>query len=210
VTRVGRASRVVLIAVVFVAVLAGAACKSKPAAPLGASGCLSNAACPIEQFCSFSPGLCGRGPTPGTCRPRPIAWPLDHAPVCGCDGNVYENETQAHMEGVDLAVTGGCQQVLVDWAPCGPRYCDVRTTYCEIYLSDVFEIPTTYTCRPLPTACRPAADGFPARTCDCFPASTPCRAFCGPLPTGGLPGFHLTCQGVKDPAHRAPQPPKPQ
>jgi hypothetical protein len=194
--------RALACALLAAALVAGAACKRKPAAPpAGAAGCLSNAACPIEQFCTFSPGLCGRGPTPGTCRPRPVTWPVDHAPVCGCDGNVYENETQAYMNGVDLSVVGGCQQVLVDWAPCGPRYCDVHTSYCEIYLSDVFEIPTTYACRPLPPACRPAADGG-ARTCDCFPPTTPCRSFCGPLPTGGLPGFHLTCQGVQDPGHR--------
>jgi hypothetical protein len=186
-----------LVYVSIVVAFGAVACKHKSKAAVPAP-CLSNASCPIEQFCSFSPGLCGRGPTPGTCQPRPIQWPTVHAPVCGCDGNVYENETQAHMEGVDLAVMGGCKSVLVDWAPCGPRYCDVRTTYCEIYLSDVFEIPSTYNCRPLPPACLPGADGFPARTCDCFPKDTPCLSFCGPLPTGGIPGFHLTCQGVKE------------
>jgi hypothetical protein len=194
---VTRALALVLIA----ATLAAApACKRKPGAAAGPTGCLSNAACAIGELCSFSPGLCGRGPTPGTCRPRPTSWTPSHAPVCGCDGNVYENESQAHLEGVDLSDVGGCKQVLPDWAPCGPRYCDVRTSYCEIYLSDVFEIPTTYNCRPLPAACRPVDGGAP-RACDCFPAGTPCLAFCGPLLTGGLPGFHLTCQGVKEPRH---------
>jgi hypothetical protein len=185
------------------AALAVAGCKRKPEA--AAPGpCLSNPSCAVDQYCSFSPGLCGRGPTPGKCLPRPLSWPQVHAPVCGCDGKVYENETQAHMEGVDLAVLGGCQQVVVDWAPCGARYCDARTSYCEIYLSDVFEIPTTYACRPLPPPCLPGSDGFPPRSCDCFPASTPCRSFCGPLPTGGIPGFHLTCQGVKEPRREPP------
>jgi hypothetical protein len=196
--RVARAALLLLAA----ALAAGAACRRAPKRAAGPTPCLSNASCPVDQFCSFSPGLCGRGPTPGVCRPRPLAWPPERTPVCGCDGKVYQNETQAHMEGVDLAVTGGCQQVVVDWAPCGPRYCDVRTSYCEIYLSDVFEIPTTYTCRPLPPSCLPGPDGFPPRTCDCFPASTPCHTFCGPLPTGGIPGFHLTCQGVKEPRRR--------
>jgi hypothetical protein len=192
-----RAASVLLIA----ALVAGAACKRKPSAPAGDAPCLSNAACASDQYCGFSPGLCGRGPTPGVCRPRPTTGPQARAPVCGCDGNVYENEAEAHRAGVDLAVMGGCKSVLADWAPCGPRFCDVRASYCEIYLSDVFEIPTTYTCRPLPAACR-AVDGGPALTCACFPAGTPCLAFCGPLPTGGLTGFHLTCQGVQDPEHR--------
>jgi hypothetical protein len=74
----------------------------------------------------------------------------------------------------------------------------VRTSYCQIYLSDVFEIPTTYTCRPLPATCLPR-DAGAAPTCDCFPRDTPCLSFCGPLPTGGLTGFHLTCQGRKEP-----------
>jgi hypothetical protein len=193
---VTRGARAALVAAVL---LSGVACKHKAKAVVGDTECLSNTGCAADQFCAFTPGLCGRGPKPGVCRPRPLQWPQKHEPVCGCDGKIYENETQAHMEGVDLAVTGGCQSVIVDWAPCGAHYCDVRTTYCEIYLSDVFEIPTTYNCRPLPPACLPGADGFPERTCDCFPANTPCRTFCGPLPTGGLPGFHLTCQGKKEP-----------
>ena len=208
-TRRARRLTVVARLLCAAALLAGASCKPKSSAVVaGPAACLSNAACGVNEYCSFSPGLCGRGPAPGVCRPRPTAWTPIHAPVCACDGNVYENDSQAYAEGFDLAVMGGCKTVLPDWAPCGPRYCEVHTTYCEIYLSDVFEIPTTYTCRPLPAACRPAPDGGAARTCDCFPASTPCRSFCGPLPTGGLTGFQMTCQGVKEP-RRGPPAPRP-
>jgi hypothetical protein len=183
----------------LVLALGGAACKRKTDGASTIGGCLSNAACPADQYCAFSPGLCGRGPTPGACRARPASCGPERALVCGCDGVVYENECAARVAGVDLAVMGGCKTTQPDWAPCGPRFCDVHTSYCEIYLSDVFEIPTTYTCRPLPAACRPTSDGGAAPTCDCFPANTPCRSFCGPLPTAGLTGFHLTCQGVKEP-----------
>jgi hypothetical protein len=194
------AARVLLALVV---VLAGASCRRKTS-DAGGGGCLSNAACPADQYCAFSPGLCGRGPTPGACRPRPAACGAERSLVCGCDGVVYENECAAQVAGVDLAVMGGCKATLADWAPCGPRFCDVRTSYCEIYLSDVFEIPTTYNCRLLPAACHPPADGGAAPTCDCFPAGTACRSFCGPLPTAGLTGFHLTCQGVKEPRPSKP------
>jgi hypothetical protein len=76
-------------------------------------------------------------------------------------------------------------------------YCDARSSYCEIYLSDVFELPTSHACKPLPVDCLPR--GTAAPSCTCFPEATPCRTFCGPLPTGGVQGFHLTCQGVQEP-----------
>jgi hypothetical protein len=190
----------------LLAALAGG-CKRKAAAPVPAGPCLGSDVCGPGRYCSFSPALCGRGPTPGSCKLRPASCTGDYAPVCACDGKVYDDECAAHLAGHDLDVTGRCEAVIPDWAPCGPRYCDARTSYCEIYLSDVFEIPTTYTCRPLPEACRPGAgaarDGGAgagaAPTCSCFPAETPCLSFCGPLPTGGVTGFHLTCQGVKEP-----------
>jgi hypothetical protein len=121
--------------------------------------------------------------------------------VCACDGRTYDSACAAHAAGVDLAVAGGCKTTIAGWAPCGRRYCDVRTSYCEIFLSDVLEPPSDYFCRPLPPACTPGDGAAP--TCDCFPPDTRCRSFCGPLGTGtatGAPsGFHLTCQGRRPP-----------
>ncbi len=93
---------------------------------------------------------------------------------------------------------GQCGGRMPDWVPCGKQFCNARRDYCAIYLSDVFDLPTDYFCRPLPASCLPG-DGSVPRTCDCFPADTPCRSFCGPMVTDGLAGFHLTCQGVKPP-----------
>jgi hypothetical protein len=88
-------------------------------------------------------------------------------------------------------------QVPRDHAACGAHSCDARESYCEIYLSDVPELPSEHACRPLPKACKPEVGFTP--TCDCFPPDTPCLSFCGPLPTGGVSAFHLTCQGKKPP-----------
>jgi hypothetical protein len=195
-----RSAAAVVAAIACAALIGGCKRGGQATTSALAASCLGNAACGPGEFCAFSPALCGRGPVPGSCKPRPASCGKDHTPVCGCDGKIHDDECAAHAAGVDLDVTGSCKAVLPDWAPCGPRYCDVRTSYCEIYLSDVFEIPTTYTCRPLPAACRPVAGDAGAHpTCGCFPAGTPCLSFCGPLPTGGLTGFHLTCQGVKEP-----------
>jgi hypothetical protein len=162
--------------------------------------CRSDSPCGRRDYCSYPGGRCGQGATAGLCRPRPTSCTQQRAPVCGCDGRVHGNDCLAQAAGVDLAVFGGCRAMVPDWIACGARYCDARTSYCEIYLSDVPELPTDYACRPLPPACLPS--GGSPRGCECFPRATPCLSFCGPMPTGGRQGFHLTCQGVKPPPAR--------
>src|ERR1700722_7533946 len=124
------------------------------AAAIDASiGCHDNWRCGPDQYCAFQPGLCGKGEKAGSCRSRPAVCPGSViAPVCGGDRNIYESECEAHTKGVDLAVMGQCGGRMPDWIPCGKQFCDVRRDYCAIYLSDVFDLPTDYFCRPLPAS----------------------------------------------------------
>src|SRR5262245_35401392 len=183
-------------ALVVVCALSGlVGCESAAREPQRATAALVSCggqACAAGEYCAYEPGLCGKGKRPGRCTPVPTDCGAAHAPVCGCDHEVYANACEVHARGVDLDVNGGCRERIPDWIACGPRYCDARTSYCEIVFSDVVELPTDSRCKPLPASCLP--DGAAARDCSCFPAGTDCLSFCGPIRTGGLSGFHLTCR----------------
>jgi hypothetical protein len=182
-------------ALALVVLAALVACHASPPAPSadgGGAGCGIDAGCGEGRYCAYQPRLCGKGKRPGACRDAPARCDDAFQPACGCDGQVYANECRAAAAGVDLSVNGGCAAKVPGFIPCGAHFCDARTSYCEIVLSDVFELPTDRTCKPLPEACLP--DGGTARRCECFPAGTRCQSFCGHVETGGLAGFHLTCR----------------
>jgi hypothetical protein len=74
---------------------------------------------------------------------------------------------------------------------CDAHTCDARTHYCEQIKTDVPALPSTFTCKPLPASCRPAA----GPDCGCFAAGTRCRTFCRRVDTAGVTGFQLICVG---------------
>jgi hypothetical protein len=189
------AASLVVAAAVAAAAAAGA-CRPRSDSAAGRP-CSSSAPCAADEYCAYERQLCGKAARPGACRPIPVGCD-SRLPVCGCDGKAYPNECAAHAAKVDLDVTGACREDVPDFIHCGPRFCDAREQYCEIYLSDVVDPPSDYSCKPLPPGCAP--EGGKARTCDCFPRRTACLSFCGPIQTGGIEGVHLTCQGVKKPA----------
>jgi hypothetical protein len=146
-------------------------------------------------------GLAALVATLGACRARDAdaaaRCEAGAPPVCGRDGRVYDDACKARAAGVALDVEGRCAALVPGWASCGATYCDARTSYCEIYLSDVPELPTGRHCRALPATCRSADGGAPS--CECLADRMKGPAFCGRIVTGGRPALHVTWQGVQEP-----------
>jgi hypothetical protein len=67
--------------------------------------CASNLDCGKSQYCSKAAGDCEGD---GTCALRPGVCPLAYIPVCGCDGQTYDNACTAAANGVNVLHDGAC------------------------------------------------------------------------------------------------------
>ncbi len=74
--------------------------------------CESNGDCADFEICAREPGRCEG---PGWCEPRPDGCFDFYAPVCGCNGQTYENDCFASAEGQNVAHEGLCEEQ----QPCG-------------------------------------------------------------------------------------------
>jgi len=87
--------------------------------PCGPAQCANDDACGAGEFCDFGDSCGGAG----TCAPQPDVCYRKFDPVCGCDGETYDNDCLAHAMGASIASRGECGDECVctlEYAPvCG-------------------------------------------------------------------------------------------
>lgn len=77
----------------------------------GEDVCMTNDACAETEFCKKAEGVCGN--YTGLCEPRPEACPMAFGmEICGCDGNTYIDECNAHAVGMNVAFSGACEDAV--------------------------------------------------------------------------------------------------
>jgi hypothetical protein len=132
--------------------------------------CSQGEPCAQNEVCDYAGNTCGAAGEAGLCRKRPTNCALCFVPgVCGCDGNSYCDECDAHAHGTDVAYerTGGCatEGVCGPGLPCGANeYCDTADGQCGGY----------GLCKPRPTACPDIFD--PVCGCDGNNYASACEA----------------------------------
>lgn len=98
-----------------------------PEPPNDSCGGIAGVLCGEGEFCDFSPSaFCGGTDALGECKAIPDVCPELYAPVCGCDGNSYENVCSANGAGVSVAAEGECSPTL-----CGPELGCAAGSFCE-------------------------------------------------------------------------------
>jgi hypothetical protein len=132
--------------------------------------------CPSDSYCDFATDTCGMTPeqiTP-TCKLKPTSCDGPSAPVCGCDGQIYDSDCEAAEAGVDI---GGECTAPQGTFQCGPGFCTTADEFCQIY--NEFASHQT-NCVPLPPACA----GGPS--CDCIDQGCMNSPSCNGSPGGGI------------------------
>jgi hypothetical protein len=142
-----------------------------------------DAVCNDAEYCVDDLYQCGASPAASLhCATRGALCPAMSAPVCGCDGAVYDSACVAAVAGHDLSVLGACAAQPGQFR-CGYRVCE-GAQYCQRTTSDVGGTPDAYDCLTLPAACTGAIG------CGCLSGVN-----CGDTCTASGAQLTVTCPG---------------
>lgn len=150
-------------------------------------GGVAGIACDDDAFCKMRIGACERLDSLGMCRPLTSICPEFLDPVCGCDGETYNNECESDAAGVSLAYRGECKE------PCGGvagvlcddgEFCKFARGTCEV--SDNQGV-----CTEIPTGCPDVRD--PVCGCDGVTYGNECEAHAASVSVDRRGACETTC-----------------
>lgn len=140
-------------------------CEPEPEPEPESCGGENGGNCEDGQYCHFEPNSACGTPKGGQCKDKPAACDQAEALVCGCDGETYNNECMANMQGVSAASEGACKPA--------PKVCGGKGTltgvcsdneFCAYGPDNQCGASGVGTCEPRPEACIQIAD--PVCGCD--------------------------------------------